>query len=67
MAGAAPLTLSEALKTGRIDDFVAQAEAAGVGATTQKEFDTAIEVLVTPRRLSGRTSRSASRGGSTEK
>ena len=62
------LTLSEALKTGRLREFVKQEEARGIGPADSKEVEAAIKRLATtPLKSKGRTSRSSSGGGSTEK
>lgn len=64
------LTLAHALKNGRLDEFVAQEEARGIGPANRKSFDEAIKKLattITPPRSKGRTSRSASRDGSSGK
>jgi hypothetical protein len=62
------LTLSHAIKTGRLAEFIAQEEARGVGPIDRKELDATIKKLVTtPLKSKGRTSRSSSGGGSTEK
>lgn len=61
----AHLSLSEALRTGRVDAFVTQAEAAGVGPVSKADFDESVRrVAVTRPQLSGRTSRSQSGDGS---
>jgi hypothetical protein len=62
------LTLSEALKTGRLREFIAQEEARGIGPANQKDVEAAIEKLATTPTQSGdRTSHSSSGDGSTEK
>ena len=61
------LTLVEALKADRLDEFVAQAEAEGIGPTNVADFDEAVRRLATQPQSEGRTSRSASRGGSSGK
>lgn len=62
------LTLSEALKTGQIREFIKQEEARGVGPAKSRDVAKAIEVLATTPTQSGdRTSRQPSRGGSNEK
>ncbi len=58
------LTLNEALRTNRIDDFIAQAEAAGVAAAETVEFDSAIRRLVKAPPPEDQTSRSRGPGGS---
>jgi hypothetical protein len=60
------LTLSEALKTGRLPEFIAQEEARGIGPVDRRELDDAIKRLATtPLKSEDRTSRSTSGGGST--
>lgn len=62
------LTLSEAIKAGRLNEFIAQEEARGVGPANQKEVQAALLLLATTPTQSGdQTSRSPSRDGSTEK
>jgi hypothetical protein len=62
------LTLSEAIKAGRLEEFVKQEEARGVGPAQSSELAEAIEILATtPTQSGGRASRSPSDGGSTEK
>jgi hypothetical protein len=64
----AMITLAEALKTGRLGEFIAQEEARGIGPADSKEVAEAIRHLATtPTQSGGRTSRSTSGGGSTEK
>ena len=62
------LTLAEALRTDRLGDFIAQEEARGIGPAESEELEAAIKRLATtPLKSKGRTSRSSSGGGSTEK
>lgn len=61
------LTLTEALRSGRLADFVAQQEAEGIGPVDEAELLGAIEATVKPRRSKDRTSHSVSRNGSTGK
>lgn len=62
------LTLSQALRTGRLKDFIAQEEKRGIGPAERKELDATIERLATtPLKSAGRTSRSTFAGGSTER
>ena len=62
------LTLTQALKTNKLREFIAQEEARGIGPIERKELDAEIKRLATtPLKLLGRTSRSPSDGGSTEK
>ena len=58
------LTLSDAIKTGRLQEFIAEREAAGAGEASQAEFDDAVRRVATLPRLSDRTSRFPSAGGS---
>ena len=68
MPVAPKLTLKKALETGRLDDFVAQAEANGVGPVSEAAFDKAVRRVAAKLPQSGdRTSRSASPDGSTGK
>ena len=59
------LTLTAALKTGRLSDFVDQAEAEGVGPVSEADFERLAEAVIKQPRSTGRTSRSASRDGLT--
>jgi hypothetical protein len=62
------LTLSKALKTGQLREFIAQEEARGMGPIEREELDKTIARLATtPLKSEDRTSRSSSGGGSTEK
>jgi hypothetical protein len=61
------LSLSEALKSGRLSEFVDQEEKRGVGPANRKDLDAAIEALAKQPRSTDQTSRSPSRGGLTEK
>jgi hypothetical protein len=58
------LSLREAMATGRLEEFIRQEEARGVGRANRHELDEAIRELAKRRRPGDRTSRSASRGGS---
>jgi hypothetical protein len=59
------LTLSEALRRDRLDDFIAQEEARGIGPADRRKLDATIKKLATtPLKSNGRTSRSTSAGGS---
>jgi len=42
-----PITLAEALAEGRLDEFIAQAEAQGVGPASSERFETGLGRLVT--------------------
>jgi hypothetical protein len=61
------LTLSEAVKSGRLQDFIAQEEARGVGPIDQSEFDALTAALVKAPQSEDRTSHSASGDGSSGK
>jgi hypothetical protein len=61
------LTLSSALKTGRLDDFIAQEEARGIGPIGRAELDRHIAALIKAPQSKDQTSGSPSRDGSTEK
>jgi hypothetical protein len=61
------LTLSEAIKTKRLAEFIDQEEARGVGAADLAQLDRALAKVIKSRRSEDQTSRSASRGGSTGK
>jgi hypothetical protein len=62
------LTLTEALKTGRLRDFIAQEETRGVKPVAGNELDTAIKrVASTPQQSKRRTSHLSSGDGSTGK
>jgi hypothetical protein len=61
------LSLTEALDTDRLEEFIKQEQARGVGPISEAEFDdTASTVIKTPPR-SYQTSGSPRRGGSPEK
>lgn len=61
------ITLSDALRSGRLSEFVEQEEARGVGPVNKKELDTAIKVIATQPLSEDQTSRSSSGDCSTEK
>ena len=61
------ITLADALKTDRLDDFIRQQEAAGTGPAAETEVLEAIAKVAKSGKSAGRTSRSASAGGSTGK
>ena len=42
------LSLSEALRLGKIDEFVAQAEAEGIGPADRTQFDTVVGRVTAP-------------------
>jgi hypothetical protein len=49
------LTLREALASGRLAEFVRQAEARGVELSTGSDLERALALLVTQRRVESRT------------
>lgn len=61
------LTLARAIKEDRLEDFIRQAEEAGVGTANEAVFLSAASKVIKHETQSDRTSRSASRGGSTGK
>lgn len=61
------LTLSDAQKTGKLQDFVAEQEAAGIGPIDLAEFDALAAKTIKAPQLEDQTSRSASGDGSTGK
>lgn len=56
------LTLNEALRTHRLDDFIAQAEAEGVAAADEEAFDALLGRVVKVRQQAGQTSHLPVRG-----
>lgn len=58
------ISLSEAIRDGRLDDFIAQEEARGIGPVDRNALDRAIAKLAKARRSGDRTSRSSFRDGS---
>lgn len=57
------LTLSEALESGRLQEFIAQAEAEKIGPADRAQFDAMVGRITAPQ-PEGQTSRSRARGGS---
>ena len=55
------LSLAEALASDRLDEFAAQAEAAGVGPADRAQFDALVGTLTAPP-PEGQTSRSGGGG-----
>lgn len=56
------LTLREAIKADRLQDFIREQEAAGIGPVEEAAFLGAASKVIKPEKQSDRTSRSASRG-----
>jgi hypothetical protein len=61
------LTLSEAVKTGRLQEFIAQEEARGIGSIDRADLDRALAKVIKAPRSEDQTSHSPSRDGSTGK
>ncbi len=61
------LTLSEAVKGGKLEEFVAQEEARGVGPLDRSEFDALAAALITAPQSEDQTSHSASGDSSSGK
>jgi len=61
------LSLSEAIKSDRLADFIAQEEARHVGPISRAEFDAAAAALIKAPQSEDQTSRSASGDGSSGK
>ncbi len=61
------MTLVEALKTGRLSDFIAEQELFGFGKANKKQFDDVIKEAVKAHPPQDQTSNSPVRGGSTGK
>jgi hypothetical protein len=61
------LTLSEALKTGRLQDFIAQEEARGIGPIDRAELDAVAAALIKAPQSEDQTLHSPSADGLTGK
>ena len=61
------LSLSEALASNRLEDFISQAENDGVGPVDTAELMATLEATIKPPQSKDQTSRSASLDGSTGK
>ena len=61
------ISLSEALKTGRLQDFIAQQEAISAGSITERQFDAAVKDVATAPKRPDQTSGSRAPGGSSGK
>lgn len=61
------LTLYKALKTGRLQEFMAREEARGVPPVNRSDLDSALDMIIKPSQSEVRTSRSPSGGGLIEK
>ncbi len=67
MSDSKHLPLSVAAKDGRLQDFIAQEEARGVPPVATSDFIDALDLTIKQPRSEEQTSRSASRGGLSEK
>jgi hypothetical protein len=61
------LSLSEAIESGRLSDFIVQEEARGIGPIDHAEFDGAVAKVIRAPQSEDRTSRSADGGNSSGK
>lgn len=61
------LTLSEAIESGQLQEFIAQEEARGVGPSTEAEFDAATRSMVKTLQSVDQTSGSLRHDSSSEK
>lgn len=61
------LTLAEAIKTNRLEDFIAQEEARGVPVANAKEFQKSIDAIIKATPQEDQTSHSRERDGSNGK
>ncbi len=63
----ADLSLKSALRYGKLEEFIRQAEAGGIGPIDEAAFFGAASKIIKHEKQSDQTSHSASRGGSTGK
>lgn len=61
------ISLSQAISSDRLAEFVDQEEKRGIGPAKSTELEEAIKLLATQQLSADRTSRSTSRGGSSGK
>jgi len=61
------MTLAEAVQSGRVEAFIAQEEARGIGPAPSVTLDAALVRLIKSEKSEGRTSRSSFPGDSTGK
>lgn len=59
------ISLADAVREGRLDEFIAQEEARGVGPAKKAELDAALARVIRAPRSEDQTSRSDDAGGST--
>lgn len=67
MTGVKRISLAEAMKSDRLEDFILQEESRGVGSVDRADLDEALRRVIRPHQSERRTSRSASAGGLTGK
>ena len=60
----ARLTLKDAIKSGRLQEFAAQEEARGIGDVERARLKVLMDLAIKPPQSKRQTSRSPSRGGS---
>jgi hypothetical protein len=58
------LSLSEAMESGRLQEFIAQEEARGVGPISEAEFNATASAVIRTRQPADQTSGSPRRDGS---
>jgi hypothetical protein len=61
------ISLAEAVKTGRLDEFIAQEEARGIGSIERAQLDRTLAAMLKAPRSEDQTSRSPLSDGSTGK
>lgn len=61
------LSLTEAIRENRLQEFIAQEEARGVGPISEAEFNATASLVIKTPQSDGQTSRSPRRDGSREK
>lgn len=64
MSESKPLSLSKAMESGRLQEFIAQEEARGVGPISEAEFDAAASAVIRTPQQDDQTSGSPRRDGS---
>lgn len=64
MSESKPLSLSKAMESGRLQEFIVQEEARGVGPISEAEFDEAASTVIRTQQPADQTSGSPRRDGS---
>lgn len=67
MSESSTLSLREAVENGRLQEFIAQEEARGIGPISEAEFDLAASAVIKTPQSDDQTSGSLPHGGSREK